>query len=281
MEQADRPRVDPTCPLVYAGHMSAGTAFTRLVEIMERLRAPGGCPWDREQTHKSIKPYLIEEAYEVAEAIEDDDFPELCKELGDLLLQVVFHAQMASEAGHFDVTDVVASINDKMVRRHPHVFADTEVADSGEVLRNWAKIKAEERKDDADTSAIAGVPRGLPALARAHRLGDKAAHVGFDWQDAAGVLDKVEEELGELRAAIAAGTTGDVEAELGDVLHALTSLGRHLDVHAEEALQRANDRFTARFRKVEGLAAERDLDLTRQSPAALEALWQEAKVRLR
>jgi MazG family protein len=261
--------------------MSAGTAFTRLVEIMERLRAPGGCPWDREQTHKSIKPYLIEEAYEVAEAIEDDDFAELCAELGDLLLQVVFHAQMASEAGRFDIADVVASINDKMVRRHPHVFADIEVADSGEVLRNWAKIKAEERKDGGDTSAIAGVPRGLPALLRAHRLGEKAAHVGFDWQDAAGVLDKVEEELGELRAAIAAGATGEVEAELGDVLQALTSLGRHLDVHAEEALQRANDRFTARFRKVEALAAERGIDLTQQSPAALEALWQEAKACLR
>ncbi len=260
--------------------MSAGDAFTKLVEIMARLRAPGGCPWDREQTHKSIKPYLIEEAYEVAEAIEDDDFPELRKELGDLLLQVVFHAQMANEAGHFDVADVVEAIHDKMVRRHPHVFADTQVADSNEVLRNWADIKAEERKDDVDTSAIAGVPRGLPALLRAHRLGDKAAHVGFDWNDVAGVLDKVEEEIAELRAAVEAGRRAEVEAELGDVLQALTSFGRHLDLHAEEALQRANDRFSARFRKLEELATARGLDLRQQSADELEALWQEAKVAL-
>ena len=257
--------------------MSAGDAFTKLVDIMARLRAPGGCPWDREQTHASIKPYLIEEAYEVAEAIEDGDFAELRKELGDLLLQVVFHAQMAAEAGHFDAADVVAAINDKMVRRHPHVFADVEVADADEVLRNWAAIKAEERQGDDDTSALAGVPRGLPALARAHRLGDKAAHTGFDWSDAAGVLDKVDEELAELRAAVAAGATAEVEAELGDVLQALASLGRHLGLHAEEALQRANDRFARRFRRLEALAGERGLDLPQQDAAALEALWQEAK----
>ena len=257
--------------------MTAGTAFTHLVEVMARLRAPGGCPWDREQTHKSIKPYLIEEAYEVAEAIEDDDHAELCKELGDLLLQVVFHAQMASEAGRFTVTDVVESIHDKMVRRHPHVFADTEVADSSEVLRNWATIKAEERKDDADRSAIAGVPRGLPALLRAHRTGDKAAHVGFDWRDADGVLAKVDEELAELRAAIGSGEPAAVEAELGDVLMALASLGRHLDVHAEEALQRANDRFARRFRRMEEIAGQDGIDLATATDATLEALWQRAK----
>jgi len=257
--------------------MSAGDAFTKLVEIMARLRAPGGCPWDREQTHKSIKPYLIEEAYEVAEAIEDEDFGELRKELGDLLLQVVFHAQLASEAGRFSVTDVVDAINEKMVRRHPHVFADTEVEDADAVLRNWAKIKAEERKDDADNSAIAGVPRGLPALLRAHRVGEKAAHVGFDWSGADGVLAKVDEELAELREAIAGGDAAAVEAELGDVLHALTSLGRHLGTHAEEALHRANDRFARRFRQLEARLAANGHDIHALSATELEQAWQVAK----
>jgi len=235
--------------------MSAGDAFTKLVEIMARLRAPGGCPWDREQTHKSIKPYLIEEAYEVAEAIETRTSGELRKELGDLLLQVVFHAQLASEAGRFSVTDVVDAINEKMVRRHPHVFADTEVEDADAVLRNWAKIKAEERKDDADNSAIAGVPRGLPALLRA----------------------KVDEELAELREAIAGGDAAAVEAELGDVLHALTSLGRHLGTHAEEALHRANDRFARRFRQLEARLAANGHDIHALSATELEQAWQVAK----
>lgn len=257
--------------------MSAGDAFTKLVEIMARLRAPGGCPWDREQTHKSIKPYLIEEAYEVAEAIEDDDPDELRKELGDLLLQVVFHAQMANEAGRFDITEVVAGINDKMVRRHPHVFADTTVADSDEVLRNWAKIKAEERQGTADTSAIAGVPRSLPALLRAHRVGEKASHVGFDWTSAAGAMAKVEEELAELRAATAVADPGEIEAEVGDVLLAVTSVARHLGVHAEEALQRANDRFDRRFREVERLLQESGKSFDDTPADELDRLWQRAK----
>jgi MazG family protein len=257
--------------------MSAADAFDELVRIMQRLRAPGGCPWDREQTHASIKPYLIEEAYEVAEAIDDNDFDELRKELGDLLLQVVFHAQMAQEANRFGIEDVVRGINDKMVRRHPHVFADTEVSGADEVLRNWARIKSEERKDRPDNSVVAGVPRALPALLRAHRLGEKAAHVGFDWSQPEEVLAKVDEELAELRQAVADGDGAAAEAELGDLLLALASLGRHLRLHGEDALQRASDRFVRRFRHVEARLAEQQRGPHDASPQELNELWEEAK----
>ncbi|HYD50063.1 MAG TPA: nucleoside triphosphate pyrophosphohydrolase [Terriglobales bacterium] len=257
--------------------MAAPEEFAELVRIMARLRAPGGCPWDREQTHASIKPYVIEEAYEVAEAIDDGDFGELRKELGDLLLQVVFHAQMASEAGQFTIEDVVRAINDKMVRRHPHVFAGVDVSGSDEVLRNWAKIKTEERQGQADNSVVTGVPRALPALLRAHRLGEKASHVHFDWQDAAAVLDKVDEELGELRQALAAESSARVAAELGDLLHALASLGRHLGIHAEDALQGANDRFIRRFHAMEEGIAMRGKDIHDLTADELELIWSEVK----
>lgn len=257
--------------------MSAADAFTELVQIMQRLRAPGGCPWDREQNHASIKPYLIEEAYEVAEAIDDNDFDELRKELGDLLLQVVFHAQMAEEAGRFGIEDVVRGINEKMTRRHPHVFGETEVSGSDEVLRNWAKIKSEERKGREDNSVVAGVPRALPALLRAHRLGEKASHIGFDWSQPAEVLAKVDEELAELRAAIDAGDEDATQHEIGDVLLALSSLGRHLHVHTEEALQKASDRFIERFRYVEARLVEMQRDPHDTPPDELNRLWDEAK----
>lgn len=255
-------------------------AFAKLVRIMARLRAPGGCPWDREQTHASIKPYVIEEAYEVAEAIDDGDYDELCKELGDLLLQVVFHAQMAEEAGRFGIADVVRSINEKMVRRHPHVFADTAVSGSDEVLRNWAKIKAEERQGKEDNSVVSGVPRALPGLLRAHRLGEKAAHVGFDWKEAGDVLAKVEEEFGELRDAIRNESNERASEELGDLLQALASLGRHLGVHAENSLQSANDRFVRRFKEMEAGITRAGGDVHKSSLEELEAAWQAAKQRL-
>ena len=257
--------------------MTAGERFEELVRIMARLRAPGGCPWDREQTSASIKPYLIEEAYEVAEAIEQDDAPELCTELGDLLLQIVFHAQMAAEAGRFTIEDVVQAICDKMVRRHPHVFGDVEVQDANEVLRNWARIKAEERQDKPDRSTVAGVPRALPSLLRAHRLGEKASHVGFDWDGARQVMEKVREELAELDAAIAAGDVQQTEAELGDVLFALTSVGRHLDLHAEDALHGASDRFIHRFRYIEDRLAAQQRQVSEATLDELNALWEEAK----
>ncbi len=259
--------------------MSAVEAFAELVKIMERLRAPGGCPWDREQTHLSIKPYVLEEAFEVAEAIEDNDLEELKIELGDLLLQIVFHAEMAREAGQFTIEDVVRGIVDKMVRRHPHVFADAKVKDSDEVLSNWARIKQEERKHKQDNSIVSGVPRAMPALLRAHRLGEKASRVGFDWQRPTEVLTKVREEIDELQAAIQGGVHGEIEAELGDVLFALTSFGRHLNVQSEDALQRASDRFIQRFKHIERRLEEQSLDIHGASLEQMEALWQEAKQR--
>jgi nucleoside triphosphate diphosphatase len=260
--------------------MAAGKTFAELVRIMERLRGPGGCPWDREQTRESIKPYLIEEAYEVAEAIEDNNIDDLRAELGDLLLQVVFHAEMAREEGLFTITDVIQSISDKLIRRHPHVFGDKEVSDSAEVLRNWARIKADERKDREDRSTVSGVPRALPALLRAHRLSEKASRVGFDWEQASEVLEKVREELSELQAAVELADRSEAEAELGDLLFALTSLGRHLNIQAEDALQRANDRFIRRFRYVEERLAERQQDVHETSVQEMNSLWEEAKTKV-
>jgi tetrapyrrole methylase family protein/MazG family protein len=244
---------------------------------MERLRAPGGCPWDREQTRESIKPYVIEEAYEVAEAIDDNNIDDLRAELGDLLLQVVFHSEMAREEGLFTVADVIRGISEKLIRRHPHVFGDTQVQGSAEVLRNWARIKTEERRGREDNSVVSGVPRAMPALLRAHRLGEKASHVGFDWDSVSAVLGKVREELSELQSAVELGERSAVEAELGDLLFALTSLGRHLDMQAEDALQRASDRFIRRFRYIESRLADRQQDVHATSADELNRLWEEAK----
>jgi tetrapyrrole methylase family protein/MazG family protein len=259
--------------------MSAGEAFEDLVRITAKLRGPDGCPWDREQTHMSIKPNLIEEAFEVAEAIEDQDDRELCTELGDLLLQIVFHAQMASEEERFTIVDVARTIKEKLVRRHPHVFGDTKVSGAAEALENWSKIKAAERKHKEDRSALAGVPRSMPALLRAQRLGEKASHVGFDWEDAAGVLAKLREELGELETAIETGQREAAERELGDLLYAATSLARHLDANAEDALNRAADRFSRRFRYMEERAAEQGRDFRAMPLPEKEQLWEEAKAR--
>lgn len=258
--------------------MDVGQRFAKLVEIMHRLRAPGGCPWDGEQTHQSIKPYLIEEAYEVLEAIDAGDAGDLCGELGDLLLQVVFHAEMAAETNRFAIGDVIDAICDKMVRRHPHVFADTEVDGAAEVLRNWSKIKQQERRDaDTDASALAGVPRAMPALLRAHRIGEKAATAGFDWSNASGVLDKLREELSELEQAVAAGDQAQIEAELGDLLFAATSLARHLHIRSEDALGKATDRFETRYRALERTLAAEGRDLAVMSDEDKERAWQRAK----
>src|SRR5438445_2110372 len=184
----------------------AAEAFTRLVDIMARLRGPGGCPWDREQTPASLRPYLLEEVYEVLEAIDGGDAAAIRDELGDVLLQIVFQSQLAAEAGRFTVADVAGAIADKLVHRHPHVFGDVQVRDAQDVVRNWRRIKAEERRTKGEDGGVfAGVPAALPALLRAEQLGEKAAHVGLDWADTAGVVDKVREELGELEAAIASG----------------------------------------------------------------------------
>ena len=251
------------------------TEFDRLTAIMTRLRGEGGCPWDREQTHRSIQPYVIEEAYEVAEAIDRDDPQELCAELGDLLLQVVFHAEMAREAGRFDIGDVCRAIVAKLERRHPHVFAGVVVRDSGEVTQNWEAIKAAERGPAG--SAIDGVPRALPALQRASRIGEKAARVGFDWSSAAAVLEKVDEERGELGAAIAAGDSPSVARELGDLLLATANLGRKLGIEPEAALRDAVDRFALRFRHVEAATRAAGEEMREASPAALDQRWEAAK----
>src|SRR5437867_6633737 len=210
---------------------SVAEACTRLVDLMARLRAPGGCPWDREQTPASLRPYLLEEVYEVLEAIDADDPAHLRDELGDLLLQIVFQSELAAEAGRFTVADVARAIADKLVRRHPHVFGDVQVRDAQEVMRNWRRIKAEERRSKGeDGDVFAGVPAALPALLRAEQLGEKAAHVGLDWADTSGALAKVREELHELETALATGDRTAIEAELGDILLALVSVGRHCDV---------------------------------------------------
>lgn len=256
----------------------AAEAFAALVEIMVRLRAPGGCPWDREQTLATLRPYVLEEAYEVVDAIERDEPGALCEELGDLLLQIVFQAEIARESGTFTMADVARGIAGKLVRRHPHVFADVPVRDAAEVVRNWQRLKDEERPTngvDADTL----VPRALPALPRAQKLAGVLARRGFDWPDAPAVLDKVEEELRELRAAVAAGRPDAVAHELGDLLLATTSLARHLDVPAEVALRDATARLLERARLVEAAARALGRETTDLLPDELDRLWQDAKRR--
>ncbi len=251
----------------------------RLLAIMARLRDPeGGCPWDLEQDLSTLRPYVIEEAYEVVEAIDSGAAGALKEELGDLLLQIVFQARLAEELGWFDFDDVAERISDKMVERHPHVFGDREVEGANEVLKNWEEIKAQERS--RDRGALSGVPSALPALLKAQRTGEKAAAVGFDWQDAGGVAEKIDEEAGELRGALEAGDRAAIEHELGDLLFALTSLARHVAVDAESALQTAVRRFASRFGTVEAIAGQQGLTLSELDEAALDRLWEQAKARL-
>lgn len=259
-----------------------GRTFVRLVELMQRLLADDGCPWDREQTFASLRRYVLEEACEVIDAIDGGDREEIRAELGDLILQVVFQAELGRKEGAFGPDDVIRGIVEKLVRRHPHVFADEEVADANEVLTNWEKIKIAERKADGDKRGIlAGVPRSLPALTRAQRVGEKVARVGFDWEDAAGSRAKVTEELGELDRAALAGDRDKVEEELGDALFALVNLARHHQVDAEGALRRTIDKFSKRFAHVE-TCVERDHggfgDKNKKLPLdVLDRYWDEAK----
>jgi len=252
------------------------TPFEELVTIVARLRSPGGCPWDRGQTLESMRPYLVEEAYEVIDAIEAGAPGPLQEELGDLLFQVVLLARMAEEAGTFDIQAVSRGIADKMVRRHPHVFDPDHVSsdDEGSVAA-WEARKAKER--GADRSMLDGLPAALPALVRAHRVGEKVARVGFDWPDRDAVRAKVDEELAELDEALASGDPAAIEHEYGDTLLALSNLGRFVGVGPEEALRTANSRFGRRFRAVERLAAERGLLLHELDDDALDALWEEVK----
>jgi MazG family protein len=231
-----------------------GQSFSRLVALMRRLRAPEGCPWDREQTFASLRKYVIEEAFEVVDAIDGGDLGALREELGDLLLQVVFQSELGRAAGAFGPDDVIAGIVDKMVRRHPHVFGDETVTGAAEVHRNWEAIKAREK---GSRGLLEGVPRALPALVRAQRVGEKVSRVGFDWPDTGGSRAKVAEELGELDRAVASGDQAAIAEELGDVLFALVNLARHVDVDAEAALRQTIEKFGARFAHVEARVRER------------------------
>lgn len=257
----------------------AGAKFEELVDIMARLRGPDGCPWDREQNFASLKKYLLEEAYEVLHSIETEDWPNLAEELGDLMLQPVFLAQMASERGLFSIADSLDAINRKLVRRHPHVFGDGQADTADDVKHRWDQIKAEEKREQGreEKTLLDGVPRALPALMEAQEIGSKVAKVGFDWPSADEVVAKVHEELEEIRQARSRGNRAEVEEELGDLLFAVTNLARLLKVDAEQALRQANLKFRNRFAYVEARLANEDNPLGRATLEEMEEKWQEAK----
>jgi ATP diphosphatase len=271
--------------------MKPSKDISRLIEIMAALRAPvTGCPWDIEQNFQTIAPYTIEEAYEVADAIARGELDDLRQELGDLLLQVVYHAQMAKEAGEFDFGDVVQAITTKMIRRHPHVFGDEEARGAGMAKGMWESIKAEEKAEkrearvargqdpeDHGSGFLDGVPVAFPALTRALKLQEKAARVGFDWKEAAPILDKIEEEIGELRDAMASADQAAIQDEFGDVLFALVNFGRHLGIDSEAALSGTNEKFRTRFHHVERELESSGRTLQTATLEEMEALWQQAK----
>ena len=260
--------------------MTPSRDIARLIEIMAALRdRTSGCPWDIEQTFATIVPYTIEEAYEVAEAVADDDMAALCDELGDLLLQVVYHAQMASEAGAFAFPDVVEAITRKLIRRHPHVFGDAEARAAGAAKGQWERIKAKERRerDEERKGVLDGVPAALPALMRAVKLQEKASTVGFDWNDPKAVLAKLREELDEVEAEIAGASAERLTDEVGDLLFAAANLARHLKVDADQALRRTNAKFVRRFGAIEEALAAKGRTPAEATLAEMEALWQQAK----
>jgi MazG family protein len=281
---------------------SAGKSFEKLVALQARLRAPGGCPWDREQTHESLRKFLVEETYEVLDAMESDDAREFSNELGDLLLQVVFHAALAEEAGRFTISDVIQAIHDKLVRRHPHVFGKVKAGTSADVLKNWEQLKAEERArkgkpaaaNDGPEPILAGIPRSLPAVLEAYQLTRRASHIGFDWDDLQGILDKLEEEKRELLSAVPPQARGprtglshaapanaksnpQLEEETGDLLFAAVNIARFLGVDPEIALKKANQKFKKRFNWMESAALREGSRLADLSRARMEELWNEAK----
>ncbi len=269
----------------------AGKVFEDLVALQARLLAPGGCPWDREQTHESLRTYLIEEAYEVLDALDSGDSKKFAEELGDLLLQVIFHSQLARQAGRFDICDVIEHIHTKMVRRHPHVFGDAKAKDAGEVLKNWEQIKLEERASEkkkskrgvsgeADAakneSLLDGVPRSLPAVLEAYQLTRRASRVGFDWENAGAVLEKLHEESAELNDEIGR-DPGDLEEEAGDLLFAAVNVARFLKIDPEIALKKANRKFERRFRMMEGVAEKSGKKLGEMSDVEMDVIWEAIK----
>lgn len=258
--------------------------FRRLVRIMERLQEPGGCPWDREQTHETLKPYLLEESYEALDAIDRKDMPDLEEELGDVLLQVIFHAVLAARTnGEFGIDGVIETAAAKMVHRHPHVFGETEAQTADDVLKHWEQLKAVERarkgndKDEAKRSILAGVPAVLPALLKAQRMQEKASRVGFDWEKPHDVLMKVREELDELEQAMDAADYVHSREEFGDVLFSLVNLARFLKIDSEEALRQTSEKFRRRFMHIEQRAREQGKELTQMSLDEMDGYWNEAK----
>jgi MazG family protein len=267
---------------------TAAEAFARLVEITARLRAPDGCPWDREQTHLTLRKHLIEEAYEVLDTIEHNDMPHLREELGDLMLQPVLHAQIATEAGHFDIVDVLEEISDKLVRRHPHVFGDVTAEDSAAVLQNWDAIKKQEKAAKADAesgneapheySILHGVPQAMPSLALAMQISKKAAKAGFEWPDVLAVMDKLREETHEVQSELESGADKQrVGEELGDLLFTVVNVARWQKIDPELALRDTVRRFSARFGQMEAVAREQGRVLEELSPAQWDELWNAAK----
>jgi MazG family protein len=268
------------------GSRNAGKLFDALVVLQARLRGPGGCPWDREQTHESLRTYLVEETYEVLDALDSRDANAIAGELGDLLLQIVFHAELGREAGRFGISDVIERIHTKMVRRHPHVFGDAKARTAGEVLKNWEQLKAEERraaggaaKSAESASILDGVSRGLPGLVEAHQISRRAANIGFDWPTAEDILEKIAEEAGELRETLQDADSSRREEEIGDLLFTAVNLARFLGLDPEIALKRANRKFNERFRAMERAATAAGLTLGERSAAELDALWRAAKIR--
>jgi MazG family protein len=265
-----------------------GPAFAQLAAVMARLRAPGGCPWDREQTHSTLRTYLIEEAYEVLDALDSRDDSKFAEELGDLLLQVLFHAQIAAEDRRFSINDVIREIHDKMIRRHPHVFGNVKAKTSAQVLRNWELLKKEERRAKSDDSVevkaahslLDGVPHTIPALLEAFQLTRKAARIGFDWPNVQGVFEKLHEESDELREVLNKKDSPErIESELGDILFVAVNLSRFLSVDPEIALHKASAKFTRRFREMEKIAREQGTTLAEIPRPQLESLWDQSKQR--
>jgi ATP diphosphatase len=276
----------PQSPQLEAAPSAAAASLAEAIAIMARLRGPDGCPWDREQTFDSIKRHTLEETYEVFDAIERRAWPDLKDELGDLLLQVLFYAQMASEAGYFTLQDVASNLNAKLIRRHPHIFAGAEVANSSDVLRNWEQIKQSEKsasttaQSSSPQSMLDDIPRAMPAVLEASKLGSRAAKVGFDWPNADGLFDKLQEEIGELKAELTPSSEGQskaaIEAEFGDLLFTAVNLARHLKIDPESALRATNAKFRSRFAAMESAAGSSDA-LAASTPSELDQLWNEAK----
>lgn len=267
-------------------HGRDGRLFESLVALQARLRAPNGCPWDREQTHATLRTYLLEETYEVLDALDAGDDRKLVDELGDLLLQIVFHAQIAREEARFAIADVIEAIHTKMVRRHPHVFGSKRARNAVEVLKNWERLKAEERKEEtgsekrkatARASLLDGIPKGLPATLQAHQMTRRAARIGFDWDSLSQLLEKLPEEANELRRAVERGDAPGIEEEVGDLLFAAVNAARFLELDPEIALRRANGKFRARFEEMERRARETGRDLADVPREEMEELWESAK----